>query len=75
MKTSKIIAAALVMLGFAGCKPEEIVDKPMYGVPEGDYMYGVKRAVFEQKPAAPDLETEVKAADFAIDEIQKDENK
>jgi hypothetical protein len=54
MKTSRIIAALLVALGFTACEPEE--EKVMYGPPEAKYMYGVSRAVFELKPAVPDID-------------------
>lgn len=55
MKTSKLIAALLVMLGFAGCRPDELVTIPMYGTPDGTYMYGPPLAGFENKQV-PDVD-------------------
>jgi hypothetical protein len=69
MKTSKLIAGGLVMLGFAACKPDE-AEKPMYGPPHVN-MYGAPSAQFEQKPQVPDAGT---TAEFKIEEQPEQQN-
>jgi hypothetical protein len=55
MKTSKLIAALLAVLGFAGCEPEE-TPKPGCD-PNGAYlMYGTVPCAYESKVAVPDTD-------------------
>jgi hypothetical protein len=60
MKTSKLIAGLLVILGFAACEPEESLPK-CPPVNEGDarYMYGVVPCAYESKSNVPDVDEAV----------------
>ncbi len=67
MKTTKIFAAMLAVLGFSACEPEEEL-KP--GCPPSDgpmFMYGVVPCAYEQKDNVPDAK---EIGDYALDETE-----
>ncbi len=70
MRTSKLIAGLLVILGFAACEPEEELKNGCD--PEGlRFMYGSVPCSYESKAAVPEPDAEVEAAEFEISEIEE----
>ncbi|MDR2894563.1 MAG: hypothetical protein LBU97_03790 [Alistipes sp.] len=65
--TSKIITGLLVLLGFAGCRPEDPDDIKCLE------SYGVRSAQFEQKHL-PDAEESPALKDVPVEELQESDN-
>ncbi len=73
MKTNKIIAGLLVMLGFAACKPEDEQLPRCPGENEARYMYGVFPCEYETKSAVPEWREPSEDSVLFLDEIRQEE--
>jgi len=80
MKTQKLVAWALVLLGFAGCKPDEPEPPKKDGLPrcqpgQSALMYGVVSCYWESRATMPEWLEPSESAVLFLDEIQDDEDK